>query len=612
MTDKFMSMKNLTFTLFSRGGKYPVATPDYLNDHTPKTTDMVFKAAFDLGKKVLHPMFEEMDRNPPQLAGNSVHVHEGVRPMLETLGEDGWIAALFPEKWEGENMPSSLLLCINFIFAAANYSASVYAGLTMGAGKLILSFGSETLQNTYLPPMLAGKWQGTMALTEPAAGTSLGDLCTEAIPFDGQLEGGQSEIGQPAGGYKIFGEKIFISAGDHDGVDNVVHLMLARIKGAPPGVKGISLFLVPKFRPDAKGNLVDNDVIVTQVFHKLGYRGAPIVGLRLGEKENCIGYLVGKEHQGLSYMFQMMNNARLEVGMGATSIATAAYHCALAYTRTRCQGRKITAPKGSAPIPIIGHPDVRRMLLFQRAVSEGALALILQCGMYEDILAKDPGQADCHLLLELLTPVAKTYPSEMGILSTSTAIQCFGGYGYCDDFPVEQHFRDMRIHTIHEGTTGIQAMDLLGRKLTMENGRALFLLKQEMEETMASAGHHPSLTGMVQSLAKGMGMLEKTTLGLGNVAMEKGPDAYLADASLFLEMFGILVIAWQWLTMAEAVLVAQKKEGLKKKDTLFYKGKLHVAQYFFSYELPKIQGLARTLEGSDQMTLAVPGDCFTD
>ncbi len=612
MADKFMSMKNLTFTLNSRGGRYRSITPDYLSNHTPKRVDMVFKAALDLGKKVLHPMFEEMDRRPPQLVDGRVRIHPGVRPMLERLGEDGWISALFPERWEGESMPSSLLLCINYIFATANYSASVYAGLTMGAAKLILSFGSKTLQNRYLPPMLAGKWQGTMALTEPESGTSLGDLCTEAVPLE---QGGSEPDQAKQGQYKISGEKIFISAGDHDGVDNVVHLMLARIKGAPPGVRGISLFVVPKFRPDSQGNLVDNDVIVTQVFHKLGYRGAPIVGLRLGEKENCIGYLVGKEHQGLSYMFQMMNNARLEVGMGATAIATSAYHSALTYCRTRCQGRKITASKDSAPIPIIEHPDVKRMLLFQRAVSEGSLSLILQCGMYEDILARDPSQTDCHLLLELLTPVAKTYPSEMGILSTSTAIQCFGGYGYCDDFPVEQHFRDMRIHTIHEGTTGIQAMDLLGRKLTMENGRTLILLKQEMEDAIGSARNHPELAKMVQEMGNAMGMLEKTSLGLGGVAMEKGPEAYLADASLFLEMFGIMVIGWQWLTMADAALVELaklEKEGSKKKDILFYKGKVHVAHYFFAYELPKMEGLANTLEHSGQMTLDIPEACFTD
>ena len=604
MADKFMSMRNLKFTLFSRKGKYPSDNPDYLKDHTPKTIDMVFKAAAELARKAMHPMFEEMDRYSPTLENGHVHVHEGVRPMLETLGQDGWIAAGFPEKWEGENMPSSLLLCINFIFATANFSASVYAGLTMGAAKLILNFGSTQLQDTCIPPMLSGKWQGTMALTEPEAGTSLGDLCTEAIPMEDEK-------------YKINGEKIFISTGDHDAVDNVVHLMLARIKGAPAGAKGISLFVVPKLRFDDNGDLIGNDVIVTQLFHKLGYRGAPITGLRMGENNNCIGWLVGKKNKGLSYMFQMMNNARLEVGMGAAAIATAAYHAALDYCRSRHQGRKVTAAKDSKPIPIIQHPDVKRMLLFQRAVVEGSLSLILQCGMYEDILGSNPANKDCHLLLEILTPIAKTYPSEMGILSTSAAIQCFGGYGYCDDFPVEQHFRDMRIHTIHEGTTGIQGLDLLGRKIVMENGRALILLKQEMEESIQAAKLHKNLDAMTQDLTQAMAILEKTTKDLGALAMEKGPEAYLADASLYLEMFGILVIAWQWLTMADAASYAIKTKSQgqtkpNKKEILFYEGKLHVAQYFFSHELPKIKGLSKTLADKTQVTLTMPDACFTD
>ncbi|MCG8615160.1 MAG: acyl-CoA dehydrogenase family protein, partial [Desulfobacterales bacterium] len=462
MAQKFMSMQNLKFTLATRDSRFREG--DILNGHTPKTMDMVFKAAQEIAKNIMHPMFEEMDRNPPELDKGTVRVHPGVRPMLETLGADGWISAPFPEDWDGEDMPDSLLHCINFIFATANYSAAVYAGLTIGAAKLLLSFGSESLQKRFLPNMLAGSWQGTMALTEPDAGTSLGDLVTAAAPVAGK-----------EGVYKITGEKIFISAGDHDAVDNVVHLMLARIEGAKPGVKGISLFAVPKLREDGNGGLESNDVTVTQVFHKLGYRGAPITGLRLGEKGDCLGWLVGEPHRGLSYMFQMMNGARLEVGMGATAIATAAYHAALDYCRGRQQGRPVTAPKGSEPVPIIQHADVRRMLLLQRAVTEGSLSLILHCGMYEDILAENPEAKDCHLLLELLTPVAKTYPSEMGIQSTSAAIQCFGGYGYCDDFPVEQLFRDMRIHPIHEGTTGIQAMDLLGRKLVMENGKALQL-----------------------------------------------------------------------------------------------------------------------------------------
>jgi len=621
MAEKFMSLTNVKFTLASRKSRQRAC--DILGGRDEKTCDMVLKAAMDIGKNIMAPMFEEMDRKPPELSGGTVRVHAGVRPMLETLGNDGWIAAPFPERFDGEKMPASLLHCINFIFAAANYSASVYAGLTIGAAKLILSFGSEKLQNLFLPPMLGGKWQGTMALTEPEAGTSLGDLVCSARPVEGPVD---KDLGTAV--YKITGEKIFISAGEHDGVDNVVHLMLARIDGAKPGVKGISLFVVPKFRPDASGNLHFNDVTCAQVFHKMGYRGAPITGLRMGEKDDCLGWLVGEPHKGLSYMFQMMNGARLDVGLGAAAIATAAYHAALGYTRTRCQGRPLTAPKDSAPVPIIAHADVKRMLLFQRAVTEGALSLILHCGMYEGILESDPENKDCHLLLELLTPVAKTYPSEMGILSTSTAIQCFGGYGYCDDFPVEQHFRDIRIHPIHEGTTGIQAMDLLGRKLVMENGRALSLFKEEIMDAVAEAGAvdieelpkdrrgglspQRSPKALANALADALARVEKTAAALGGVAMEKGPEAFLADATLFLEMFGHLVMGWQWLTMATAAVKTLGEGKPKKKEMRFYQGKCHVAAYYFAYELPKIHSLALTLARSGQLTCEVPDTVFTD
>ncbi len=598
MADKFMSMKNLQFTLHTTVAAMDKSDAQALNGHDEKSMDMVLAAALEFATKALHPIFEEMDRKPPTLSGGQVQVHPDVRSILTTLGHDGWISAVFPEQWDGENMPATLLHCINFIFGSANYSASAYAGLTIGAARLILAFGSSALQEIYLPPMLSGKWQGTMALTEPEAGSSLGDLSTMAVPLAG-------------GDYAISGEKVFISAGDHDGVDNVVHLMLARIKDAPPGPKGISLFVVPKLRPDDQGELVDNDVVVTQVFHKLGYRGTPITGLRLGEKDNCRGYLVGDVNRGLSCMFKMMNSARLEVGLGATAIATAAYHAALDYCRTRKQGRALNDPRDAPPCAIIGHPDVKRMLLFQRAISEGALALILQCGIWEDILTRYPDKKQYHLLLELLTPVAKSFPSEMGIHSVSQSLQCFGGYGYCDDFPVEQHFRDMRIHTIHEGTTGIQAMDLLGRKVVMEDGRGLVLLKQEMVACMERVTRHKSLEQMAEELSWGISVLEETTMALGALAMEKGAGAYLADATLYLEMFGILVIAWQWLDMAGAAANALEISSLKKSDVLFYEGKIHVARYYFSHELPKIKALSHTLTHSNGETLDMPEACFT-
>jgi len=592
-------MKNLKFTLMSKLQGVDDEYSTILNGHDDQSIGMVLNAAFDFAKKELHPIFREMDQHPPAFSQGKITVHPNVKKILNILGNDGWISAVFPRQWGGEQMPSSLLHCINFIFAAANYSASVYSGLTIGAARLILSFGSESLQDIYLPPMLAGKWQGTMALTEPEAGSSLGDLVTQAVPVSDKR-------------YKISGEKIFISAGDHDGVDNIIHLMLARIKGAPQGTKGISLFVVPKFRPDATGNLVENDVIATQIFHKLGYRGAPIAGLKMGEKDNCTGYLVGEPNKGLSYMFQMMNGARLEVGIGATAIATAAYHAALNHCRSRRQGRKMTDPKEAVPVPIIHHPDVKRMLLFQRAVSEGALSLLLYCGILEDRLEKNIEKNDLHLLLELLTPIAKSYPSEAGILSTSMSLQCLGGYGYCEDYPVEQHFRDMRIHPIHEGTTGIQALDLLGRKVTMENGKALVLLKQEIMASVEHAKDLPDLADLALELKDGIVLLEKTIVELDVIAAEKGTQAYLADATPFLEMFSIIVIAWQWLSMAQDAATKLEQTPVKKKDKLFYNGKIHVARYYFSHELPKVLGLSKTVANKNKATLAMAEDAFTD
>lgn len=599
MTEKFMSMKNLQFTLHTKVMAIEKEHLKVLGDHNKKSIDMVLDAAYEFAQKAFHPIFEEMDRHPPVLSDGRVLVHSEVRNILEVLGRDGWISAVFPEKWGGEKMPSFLLHCINFIFGSANYSASAYLGLTIGAARLIESFGSESLQKAYLPPMLAGKWQGTMALTEPEAGSSLGDLSTQALPLE-------------QGVYKISGEKIFISAGDHDGVENVVHLMLARIKGAPPGTKGISLFVVPRLRLDEKNNLVNNDVTVTQLFHKLGYRGTPITGIRMGEKDNCLGYLVGEANKGLFHMFQMMNSARLEVGMGATAIATAAYYAALEYCKTRKQGRKLSNLKDASPVPILQHPDVKRMLLFQRSISEGALALILQCGIYEDILEHHPGEKDLHLLLELLTPVAKSFPSEMGILSVSQSLQCFGGYGYCEDFPVEQHFRDMRIHPIHEGTTGIQAMDLLGRKVVMQNGRALMVFQREIKSSIEKARKYKELENMADELSAAIKILEDTTIALATVGTEQGPDAYLADATLFLEMFGLLVIAWQWLSMAEAASSELGKRSVKKSDALFYEGKIYVARYYFSHELPKVNAFSRILINASRVTLEMPEACFTN
>jgi butyryl-CoA dehydrogenase len=439
-----------------------------------------------------------------------------------------------------------------------------------------------------------------MALTEPQAGSSLSDITTTAEAT-------------PQGHYLIKGQKIFISAGDYDGIENVVHLMLAKIPGGPPGVKGISLFVVPKLRPDAQGALIPNDIVVTQIYHKMGYRGTPITELSIGEKNDCRGYLVGEPHKGLAYMFQMMNEERMGVGLAAASIASAAYQAALSYAQDRPQGRRLSSKDPLTPqIPIIGHADVKRMLLFQKSVVEGSFALLLQCSRYEDMTNVTTGDElkKYELLLDLLTPVAKTYASEMGILSTSQSIQCFGGYGYCEDFPVEQHFRDMRIHTIHEGTTGIQGMDLLGRKVVMKEGKAFMLFLKEIQRSM-DAAEQAGFAPFVKQLEHGLKTLQGVTMHLIAVAQEKGPEFFLADATLYLELFSIVTIAWQWLLQATTAQLALQKNP-SDAETNFYQGKLFTCRYFYGYELVKISGLAERLMNPDAMTVEIKTEYFAD
>ena len=440
-----------------------------------------------------------------------------------------------------------------------------------------------------------------MALTEPQAGSSLTDIATTALPT-------------ADGYYKIRGRKTFISAGDHDGAENIVHLMLARSDGAPAGPKGISLFVVPKMRLTEDGILASNDISVSQIFHKMGYRGAPIAELSIGDKDNCRGYLLGEPHRGLAYMFQMMNEERIGVGLGAASIASAAYYAALNYCRQRPQGRRLSDKDPSSPqIPIVEHADVKRMLLFQRAVVEGSFSLLMQCSQYEDMsrVALPNEKSRYRLLLELLTPVAKTYASEMGILATSQSIQCFGGYGYCQDFPVEQHFRDMRIHPIHEGTTGIQGMDLLGRKVVMENGKAFALFLEEVHLAMDLARKIPALLPLADQLDKAVKQLQDVTILLADIAHEKGAEVFLADATLYLEFFGIVTVAWQWLLQAISVQKAQAGE-LSAAEADFYQGKFFTARYFFAYELPKISGLVQRLTDGNPVTVEMKSRYFSD
>ncbi len=600
MAKKFLSETNLKFLLHDVHDLAALTDHDTYAQHNKKLFDMVLGAAMDLAKSKLYPILEEMDEQIPELVDGTVKVHPAVRDLMKEYGEGGWIGAAFPEKYDGEQLPMTMVMAIQYIFFSANYGAGTYPELTAGAARLITSFGSDKMIETYVPNMLAGKWQGTMALTEPEAGSSLADITTSATP-------------DKDGSYRIKGQKIFISAGDHDGVDNVIHLMLAKIDGAPAGVKGISLFVVPKMRLDETDELTGNDVVISQVYHKLGYRGNPITQLSMGENNDCHGYLVGEPHKGLFYMFQMMNEARLGVGMGAVGIASAAYYAALEYARERSQGRKLGKKDLALPqVAIIEHADVKRMLLFQRAIVEGSLSLLLQCSIYDDLVHLLDGDAreKNALLLDLLTPVAKSYPSEMGILSTSQAIQCLGGYGYCKDFPVEQYYRDVRIHPIHEGTTGIQGMDLLGRKVMMHDGKAFDLFLDEVRHSIASAREVLELAVYANQLETTLVELQKVTKHKAELSASQGSEIFLADATLYLEYFGIIVIAWQWLKQA---IVAQRQlEKARRSRLNFLQGKLFTFRYFFAYELPKTTGLATRLLDTETVTVDMETSFFAD
>ncbi|MBC6369115.1 acyl-CoA dehydrogenase [Algoriphagus sp. AK58] len=590
----FYSKRDLHFQLFENQNCVELTQLPYFSDHTKETFNLVLDAAEQIAEKSLYPLFREMDRQEPQLVDGKIRIHPGMKPIIRKFGEDGWINAIFPYEEGGQQLPWILHMAAGFIFQASNYSGSVFPFLTTGAANLIRTFGSKELKEKFTPNMYSGKWQGTMALTEPDAGSSLSDLSTSATPTSA------SNV------FKIKGQKIYISAGDHDACENIIHLMLARIEGAPSGTKGISLFVVPKIRLDG----TPNDVLTQGIYHKMGYKGAPIAHLMMGSNEDCEGYLVGEAHQGLKYMFQMMNEARLGVGMNAVAIATAAFQASLAYAKERPQGRKISEKDLNKPqIPIIEHADVKRMLLFQKSVTEGSLALLIYCGILSDKISQETiaeNKLKMEALLDLLTPIAKSYPSEMGVLSTSMAVQILGGAGYTTDFPVEQYFRESRIHPIHEGTTGIHGLDLLGRKVWMQEGLGWKALLKEIQKTLDQVKSIQELTDLAHSFEE---IYLKFNHSAGELLFKRnqGPDKFLADATLFLEASGILCIGWMWLKQA---LSAQKAISQGALEQGFYFGKIETARYFMEYELVKILGLIPRFHSEAYPTLSMEKDWF--
>jgi butyryl-CoA dehydrogenase len=590
----FYSKRDLHFQLFENQNCLELLQYPYFSDHSKETFALVLDAAEQIAEKSLFPIFKEMDRQEPQLENGIVKVHPQMRSIIRQFGADGWINAIFPYEEGGQQLPWTLHLSAGFILQAANYSASVFPFLTTGAANLIRTFGSSALRDAYTPKMYTGEWQGTMALTEPDAGSSLSDLTTIAISTSKE------------GVYSIRGQKIYISAGDHDACDNVIHLMLARIEGAPAGTKGISLFVVPKIRLDG----TPNDVLTQGIYHKMGYKGAPIVHLMIGSESACEGYLVGEAHQGLKYMFQMMNEARLGIGMNATAIAAAAYQTSLAYAKVRPQGRNISDKEPNRPqVPIIQHADVKRMLLFQKSITEGSLALLIFCGLLGDKLSQESEpqkKAEMESLLDLLIPIAKSYPSEMGVQSTSMAIQVLGGAGYTTDFPVEQYYREARIHPIHEGTTGIHGLDLLGRKMLLHEGLGWKMLQKEFQSTLKEAKSLPELGEIALTFEK---YAQEFASGTAQLLFKRnqGPEYYLADATLYLEGAGLLCMGWMWLKQA---ITAQKALDRGSKEQDFHLGKIETARYTVAYELVKLKGIVERFASTNYPTLTMKTDWF--
>lgn len=595
MARQYIDIDTLKFLLYQVHNLQEVLDQARFADYDLESVDLFINATKDFSDKELYPYFQEMDDKPAYYKEGEIIVHPQVREYMKKGGDLGLIAALFDYEVGGLQMPSIVVTAATYIQETANNHLPGYIGLTLGAAELIVHFASENLNKTFVPKMLSGSWGGTMCLTEPQAGSSLSDILTSAT------EEGDS--------FKISGQKIFISGGDYHGVENIVHLVLARIKGAPAGTKGISLFVVPKNRPDKQGNLVSNDVTTLGDFQKMGQKGYCTTHLSFGDKNNCEGWLVGEANQGLKYMFMMMNGARIGVGRGAAAIAMAAYQTSLAYAKERPQGRSLTAT-GKKDVSqeqtlIINHPDVKRMLLLQKVVTEGALSLVLLSSKYHD-LSKTHPEAEVrekyHNLLEMLTPIAKTYPSEMGVISVSNGLQVLGGYGFCSDFILQQYHRDIRIFPLYEGTTGIQSLDLLGRKVTMNNGLGMQLLSAEIMETIKQAASNEELSAYAQLLGSKLELVQQVLQFLLPFAQKGNYERFLSDATIFMEFLGNIVVGWLWLEMA---LSAQNAliTGNTRYSNNFYQSKIHAMKFYFKYELSKTSALAEVLLNKEVLTV---------
>jgi len=563
--------------------------------HDRQVFDGTVETAYRIAEERFLPFAALTDRQEPQLAEGVVRMVPETKAALDAIVEAGFIAAPFDADWGGMQLPHTLSQACSALFAGAHVGFHSYAMLTAGAARLVLSFGTQEQKERFARPMLEGRFFGTMCLSETAAGSSLADIRTRAVPL-------------PDGRYLISGDKMWISGGEHELSDNIVHMVLARLPDAPPGVRGISLFIVPRREVGPDGSLgADNDVHLAGLNHKMGWRGTVNTVLSFGDEGRCVGEMLGEANRGLASMFQMMNGARIGVGICAVALGYAGYRYSLDYAQQRNQGRPLADKDPASPtVPIIAHPDVRRMLLGQKAWVEGGLALALYCARLVDDMTtgQDAAQRQADaLLLELLTPIAKSWPSEFCLEANKLAIQVLGGYGYTRDYPVERLYRDNRLNHIHEGTYGIHGLDLLGRKAALQDGAALLELGSRIASTIGRARHVPSLEPMARSLEASLEEVSSTTRVLLSAARDGTVELALANATLYLEALGQVVVAWRWLE--QAVVATQALEAGREEDRAFYRGKLAACRYFFRYELPRTGPLWRLLRELDDTTTTI-------
>lgn len=600
MTETLLCPRNLAFELYEVLDAEALTRREPFAEHNRETFDAALGTARTIAEKYFAPHNRKSDEHEPRYENGEAVLIPEVKPAVDAFLEAGFHNAQRSFDEGGMQLPNLLSRACFAHFQSANIATSSYPMLTMGAAHLIETFGSDEQKQRFLRPMIEGRFFGTMALTEPHAGSSLSDIRTRAEPAGD-------------GSYRIKGNKIFISGGDHGLSENIVHMVLAKLPDAPAGVKGISLFIVPKVLVNDDGSLGErNDVILAGLFHKMGWRGTTSTALNFGDNGNCVGYLVGEPHKGLAYMFQMMNEARIGVGMGAIMLGYAGYLYSLNYARERPQGR---LPDGkdpaSAQVPIIEHTDVRRMLLMQKAYVEGAFDL----GLYSARLVDDEHSAESEEerrnaseLLDLLTPIVKSWPSEFCLKANELAIQILGGHGYTREYPVEQYYRDNRLNPIHEGTHGIQSLDLLGRKLMQNKGAGLRQLLELIQGSCQRASEYQSLTALRQPLEQHIARLTRVTQALLGDLMAGKVNQALANSALYLKVFGHAVIGWRWLEQA-----LRAERGLAEgnpADADFYRGKLQAARYFLTWEVPACEHELALLEARDETCLAMQDAWF--